>query len=274
MAHRFDPEQKEDQLRRESQSWDTGDLAEAEPGDIPVIDVSDYFASGRHTALAKTAGELRDACLNVGFFILVGHDFPQVFLEKIFDQARGFFDLPTETKNKILMDSPQWPLKGAGYLPMKNRKLPTRTRGNLNEAFVVKRDHVATLDQNQWPGNDTLPGFRQCVEQYANTMESLAKRLLPVFARALELDPGYFHAAFTRPMRMPSRIPPTMAIDMPRPKACKEISAASWKLFCWTTLTRATSTPDKGGKTKTRSSWPTISQIAAQISSEKTAGIR
>jgi hypothetical protein len=93
-------------------------------------------------------------------------------------------------------------------------------------------------------------------------------------AKILTHMPRSSLAAFTRPMRMPSRIPPTMAIDMPRPKACKEISAASWKLFCWTTLTRATSTPDKGGKTKTTSNWPTISQSPAQISREKTAGMR
>ena len=39
----FDSIEKERQLKAESESWDTTVVHEAEDGDIPVIDVSDYF---------------------------------------------------------------------------------------------------------------------------------------------------------------------------------------------------------------------------------------
>ena len=48
--------------------------------------------------------------------------------------------------------------------------------------------------------DDIIPGFRECIEQYANEMETLAKRLLPIYARALQLDKHFFAPAFTHPM--------------------------------------------------------------------------
>lgn len=97
------------------------------------------------------------------------------------------------------MDRVEWPVGGVGYLPIKNTKLPARSKGNLNEAFIAKRDLKSTLDDNQWLDETTLPGFRQSVELYAAAMESLSRKLLPVFAKALEMPPDFFEPAFTSP---------------------------------------------------------------------------
>ena len=54
----FDPNQKETQLRLESESWDTHNLEPARDGDIPVIDLEHYLASGGERALEVAADQL------------------------------------------------------------------------------------------------------------------------------------------------------------------------------------------------------------------------
>ena len=103
--------------------------------------------------------------------------------------------MPVETKQSINIDKSNHPVKGVGYLPYGERRLPRRAKGNRNEAFLIKSD----LNHNQWLDDTILPGFRQGVELYAATIEALALKLVKVFAVALELDPSYFDAAFEQP---------------------------------------------------------------------------
>jgi len=194
---KFDPNEKERSLQNESQSWDTTRVEQAGPEDIPLIDVSEYFASGCEAALETVAEQLGEANRNTGFFFLTGHAVPQRAIEDAFEQASRFHKLPIETKLKLRMDQPGFPIRGAGYLPFKNRKLPHRPRGNLNEAFLVKRDHEIALADNLWPINDDLPGFKTCIEHYASCLEGLALRLLPIYARALNMEKSFFEPAFT-----------------------------------------------------------------------------
>ena len=196
----FDPYQKEQQLRSESATWDTSAPEDAQPDDIPVIDLSEYFETDSTTVLEDAARQLRVACEETGFFSIIGHPLPRAQLSDMFTAVAAFHDLPEETKLSIRMDRPEWPVGGVGYLPLRNRKLPSRDKANLNEAFLIKRDDVLGMDDNQWLEESTLPGFRAQVEAYAVAMESLGKRLLPIFATALEMPPDFFDAAFEQPL--------------------------------------------------------------------------
>lgn len=195
----FDPAAKERELRAESSSWNTTVRFAAEDGDIPIVDVAEYMATGDEAALASAATKLNDACESVGFFQLIGHSVDRELIDEMFDLARRFHALPVETKRQILMDRPEWPLGGVGYLPLGARKLPSRDRGNLNEAFLVKRQQGIGFDANQWPADELLPGFRSTVETYADSVAKLAVRLLPIYATGLGLDADYFSAGFDDP---------------------------------------------------------------------------
>ena len=125
--------------------------------------------------------------------------------------VQAFHALPDDRKINIAMDRSDWHVGGVGYLSIRNTKLPARKKGNLNEAFIVKRDLKTSFCDNQWPDESVLPGFRDSVETYAATMEQLSKQLLPVFAAALDMAPDFFDAAFTSPayrLRM-THYPPT-----------------------------------------------------------------
>lgn len=196
----FNPDAKEQELRSESEQWDTSKPEEATSDDIPVIDLEAWFSTGSDEDLTLAAEQLRVACEETGFFSIIGHQVSSDDLDDTFEQVRQFHALPLERKNQILMDRPGWPVGGMGYLPLKNRKLPARETGNVNEAFIIKCDDRLGMDDNQWPDTAWLPQFRGQVERYAYQMEALGKRMLPVYARALDMPDDFFHEAFVKPL--------------------------------------------------------------------------
>lgn len=195
----FDPLAKEEALRAESETWDTSTPVEAAPGDVPVVDVSAYLESKSDESRKAVATELRHACETVGFWQLVGHGIAPGKIDSAFAAVRQFHALPLEDKQKVLMDRADWPLGGVGYLPVGNRKLPARSTGNANEAFIIKGDRDLAPDDNQWLPEDVVPGFRAEVEQFAALLEQLTLDLLPLYATALDLETGWFAAGFEHP---------------------------------------------------------------------------
>lgn len=196
----FDASAKEQQLRSESEQWDTSTPEDALVDDIPTINLDAYFSSGSEKDLNDVAQQLKNACEQTGFFSIVGHHVPSEVIGKTFSQAREFHSSSDETKNAILMDRPGWPAGGMGYLPLNNRKLPARQTGNFNEAFIIKCDDKLGMSDNQWPDTHKLPGFREQIEQYAKHLEALGKRMLPIYARALGVSDNYFEEAFINPL--------------------------------------------------------------------------
>ncbi len=172
----FDPDAKEQQLRSESEQWDTSQPEDAKPDDIPNIDLEAYFTTGSDEDLTAAAEQLRVACEETGFFSITGHQVSSDDINDTFEQVRQFHALPIERKSQILMDRPDWPVGGMGYLPLKNRKLPARKTGNVNEAFIIKCDDTLGMEDNQWPDAAWLPEFRMQVEHYAHQMEALGTR--------------------------------------------------------------------------------------------------
>lgn len=181
-----------------------------DPNAVPVLDLGSYL-NGDSSAEASLGAALRDAQENVGFYIIVNHGVPQPLIDKAFDAARRFHDQPLESKLALKVNE-----HNIGYLPMKgsttrSSKVHVNTKPNLNEAFFVKRDlapdDVEVLAgkrykaPNQWPDESALPGFRRDVVAYCDALERLARSLLPLYARALELPRDWFDPAFAeRPM--------------------------------------------------------------------------
>ena len=199
MTNAFDPAERERELRRESELWDTSAARPAVDGDIPIIDLAAWFESDSARDLDDVARQLAAASQTIGFHQLVGHGFDRELTEATFDATRRFHGLPLEIKETIEIDRLGWPIGGVGYLPVGERKLPKRAQGNLNEAFLIKSDTGVGFDDNQWPDPATIPGFRPTVERYAATISALAQRLLPAYAVALDLVPDYFTTAFRDP---------------------------------------------------------------------------
>lgn len=173
---------------------------------IPVLDLAPYLAD-RNGALKNLAAALRDALERVGFFFIVNHGVPQALIDRVFAEAARFHALPLEEKLALRMSR-----HNTGYVPLgggasRASAIADAAKPNLNEAFFMKRDrpsdHPDVLADipfrglNQWP--DNLPGYRETLVEYFDTLETLGKRLLPVYATALDLPRDFFAEAFDEP---------------------------------------------------------------------------
>ncbi|MEM8708618.1 MAG: 2OG-Fe(II) oxygenase family protein [Actinomycetota bacterium] len=190
---------RERELSAEAESWDVGTIRPATEDDIPVVDVSAWRASGDPAELDALGGQVRSIGEQVGFHFLTGHGIDPTVTAAVFAAAEDFLTLPDEAKLPIRMDMADTVVPGAGYLPVGERKLPRRAKGNLNEAIIFKRDVGLSLDGAAWPDPARVPDFRRAVESYAAEIERVALELVPVYARALDLPADYFDEAMADP---------------------------------------------------------------------------
>jgi isopenicillin N synthase-like dioxygenase len=82
-----------------------------------------------------------------------------------------------------------------GYLPY--RSSTTRANGlvavrkpNENEAFFVNPERDPGRPANRWPA--AIPEFREITLRYFAALEALSMRLLPIYARALDMPADFF----------------------------------------------------------------------------------
>jgi isopenicillin N synthase-like dioxygenase len=186
-------------LSQEATGWDPSSLTPASPDDIPVVDVEHYFATGDADERERLAEQIRFIGENIGFHCMIGHGIDTEMFESIFSAAEDFLTLPAEIKAEVTIDDPEAAAPGIGWLPLGERRLPERAKGNLNEAVLFKRDRSLQLADNPWLPESDLPGFRAAVEAYAAQIERVAMALLPIYAVALELSPDWFEPAFQSP---------------------------------------------------------------------------
>jgi len=161
---------------------------------IPVLDVGPLLA-GQAGGLDRLGDELRRALEEVGFFFVVNHDVDWALVEGVYDQARRVHALPSDELAAIRISA-----KEGGYLELGGgtsyaSEIAGEVRKpNLNAAYFVHRGGHRT--HNQWP---ELDGFRAAIERYMDAVQSFAHRLLPVYARALDLPADWFDPSFVDP---------------------------------------------------------------------------
>ncbi len=170
---------------------------------IPAIDLSPYLA-GEPGALDRAAGELRRALTETGFYAIVNHGVPAELIREVYAQVARFHAQPLDKKLAIKLDK-----HNVGYLPMMGDTLRTSvvetvTKPNFSEALFIARDlapdHPDVIagrrfrSANQWPTD--LPGLRETIVEYCDTLERLVQRLVRIYARALDLPAAYFDAPF------------------------------------------------------------------------------
>jgi isopenicillin N synthase-like dioxygenase len=183
--------------------------------EVPVIDIGPYLAS-KAGALERAAGEMREACEDIGFFFIDNHGIAQPLIDRVFVEAERFHHLPLE--RKMAVRALEEPL---GYLPVGGQTQRAEQYGarskhpDRSASFYIRDefppDHPDRIAKkpwvfdNRWP--DNLPGFRETCLEYFDAMSALMKKLLVLQSAALDLGPDYLpsHEAF-KPMNCTLRL--------------------------------------------------------------------
>ena len=182
---------------------------------IPIIDLGPYLA-GEPGARERSAAEVGAALETIGFYFIANHGVAQSLIDRVFGECERFHALPLEEKLKVRMLTREL----IGYLPLGGQTQRTSVYGtsrhpDRSTSFYVRREYPPEhpdraakqpwVRDNRWPEN--LPGFRETVIEYFDTMDALGTVLLPLQSTALGLGPDYFtdHEAF-RPITSTLRL--------------------------------------------------------------------
>jgi isopenicillin N synthase-like dioxygenase len=143
--------------------------------------------------------EIRDACINVGFFyskcsvthvvtvlssdyqhlltlinpIVSNHGIPEDTIGRTIEAAKRFFALPNEKKIGLDIHKSS---NFKGYTALLAENTDVNNKGDLHEGFDLGPEHVAEQagadvgamndGGNVWPEESLLPGFREEVLDY------------------------------------------------------------------------------------------------------------
>ena len=173
---------------------------------IPILDVSRYFA-GDMDELPRLGLELRHAFENVGFYTLRGHGVPRSLIDAAFAECERFHAQPLEKKLALKINEHTIGYMAMGGSIARSSRVNNNTKPSVNEAFFMRRERTPDDPDviagkrlrglNQWPAD--LPGFRETALAYMSAMESVGKRLVRVYAVALDLPADYLDPMFAVP---------------------------------------------------------------------------
>ncbi|HIV71854.1 MAG TPA: hypothetical protein H9903_13045 [Candidatus Aquabacterium excrementipullorum] len=173
----------------------TVDLAE-----IPIIDFSPFRHGGAEGKQA-VAAQIAQACTDIGFFYLKGHDVPPQVLAETFTQSAEFFHRPIEERRQSAATLAWY----RGWIPMPRQEGPLDRNSRLFEQYRIQADFpdVPNPDPvfnrpNRWP--EDMPAFRAACQAHYDAMLSLARDLLRAFAIGLGLPEDRFDGYFKLPI--------------------------------------------------------------------------
>jgi len=167
--------------------------------EIPIIDLKN-LKSQDFTERRRLADEIRNACIQVGFFYVINHGIPEHMTEGALEMSKRFFSLPDETKMEI--ENRKTP-NFKGYSPFLSGKNNPEGAGDLQEGFEFGwedpnndndsgESNGVMAGANVWPSEEHVPRFRQTVLDYYYSAVDLGKALFPLFALALNLPEHFF----------------------------------------------------------------------------------
>lgn len=168
--------------------------------EMPVLDLGDWIAGG---PIAPLAEQFKAACTRTGFFYVTHHGVPQEVIDGAFGAARRYFALPVEERLRDKIDE----RFRRGFMPMGVTQHPGH-KPDVKESYVLGMDLPQNDPDvvagrplhgpNRWPADK--PWLKEAAIAYFDHTVVLGKRLLRIFAAALELPEDYFEQYTRKPM--------------------------------------------------------------------------
>lgn len=167
--------------------------------DIPSIDISPFLKTSTLEKRKDVARALRAACIDIGFFYLVGHDFTAAEIDTMLSVGKRFFALSTAEKAKLLRKNSE----SMGYFDnVMDRMKDPNANPDLKERFFMSREPEpgeSITRVTPWPSRSLLPDFETTMKMYIARQLSLGQALVRAFALSLELPEEYFRGPYNQP---------------------------------------------------------------------------
>ncbi len=165
---------------------------------IPVIDIKPLVEGSTQTQ--RVAREIRDACMQEGFFYVVGHGIDTQLQIRLEELSRRFFAQDTESKMAIRMSlgGRAW----RGYFPLGDELTSGKPDQKEGIYFGAELSSDNPLVRNETPihGKNLFPnidGFRETILEYIDAQTQLGHTLMRGIAMSLGVEGTYFADRFT-----------------------------------------------------------------------------
>ncbi|CAN1808448.1 Protein SRG1 [Linum perenne] len=147
--------------------------------EVPVIDMQKLMDPCSSDAELH---RLHQTCQNWGFFQLVNHRVPDSLMKKVSTEVKQWLNLPMEEKKKFWQRRDDIEGFGQAFVVSKEQKL------DWGDMF-----YVTTLPKHlrkPFPFHSLPAQFRETLESYSSSLETLAMKILTLMAKALGMDPN------------------------------------------------------------------------------------
>ncbi len=168
---------------------------------IPVLDYEE-FRHGDRAGFVKAFGK---ACRDTGFLVLTGHGIASTQVNGLFDQARAFFAMPQDAKDRLSINqSPHnrgYARAGDESLDEKSGVFDVKEAYNIGLDFAPDDPRILAGEPyrgvNLWPD---LPAFRDTLLSYFDAVLALGVDLHRAIALDLGLPETWFAPHFEVPI--------------------------------------------------------------------------
>jgi len=163
---------------------------------FPIVDISyameNYSSDEKPSHKFLTDINVNDICNELhnafnkwGFIYLKGHGICNTFVQHTFNVAQNYFELPTSTKNKLLLASPD-PTCNIGYVPFKYETFDNTKPFDLKEAF----DYLPWINDKE---RQKLPlDFITMLDDFYGKCQNVSLMLFRLINQSLRLDDHSF----------------------------------------------------------------------------------
>ncbi|OGE48092.1 hypothetical protein PENARI_c032G11647 [Penicillium arizonense] len=156
--------------------------------EIPIIDLSSI--DGDIEDRKAIASKIKSAAENTGFFYIKNHGIAEELIQNALSQAKAFFDQPDEKKELVSNRKETFSVR---YNPKND---PTISDP---ESLLTDERYSYGGDDLKWEGTSHLPGFRETTIEFYQRRLALARKMVRIFALALDMPEDYFDGVTTHP---------------------------------------------------------------------------
>ncbi|KAJ5420759.1 hypothetical protein N7465_003278 [Penicillium sp. CMV-2018d] len=173
--------------------------------EIPIIDLASIDKDLE--ARKSLASKVRAAAESTGFFYIKNHGISEELIQNALSQAKAFFDQPIEKKqlasSNIQKNTDGWHGLGTTQVnktETRDRKETFSLRYNpKNDPTVSDPAKLSGDNDFAWETTSHLAGFHETTIEFYQRRLTLARKMIRIFALALEMPEDYFDAVTTNP---------------------------------------------------------------------------